>query len=91
MLPRMCARNSHLVPMRWMSSPSPRFPLIEHYKSSWPEMTPRATITPQNLPVRTIPDSVLRFEMSAAYDQGSSLFYSHMKVNPADFKVILKV
>ena len=34
---------------------------------------------------------MLRFEMSATYEQGSSLFYPHMKMNPSDFKVIVRV
>ena len=71
-------------------------PLVQNFRTSWPEPAPlkikvnEHTIQ-QHLPERTVSDDVLRYEMTASYDQGSALFYSHMKMNPADFKVIVRV
>ncbi len=79
-----------------LSNSASTTPLIESYRSSWPENKPKTVpisddVIKRQLPARTVSDDVLCFEMSATYDQGSSLFYPHMKTNPADFKVILKV
>jgi hypothetical protein len=71
-------------------------PLVEQFRTSWPEATPKSVpvsneFLKAKLPERTVSEDILRFEMSATYDPGSSLFYAHMKTNPADFKVIVKV
>lgn len=71
-------------------------PLVQNFRTSWPEPAPLNikvddNTIQQHLPERTVPDDVLRYEMTASYDQGSALFYSHMKMNPADFKVVMKV
>lgn len=41
--------------------------------------------------MRTIPDSKLRFQTKSTFSVGSSIFYPHLKFNPADFKVALVV
>lgn len=45
----------------------------------------------EKLPPRTVPDSDLRFSFSMSFEAGSSVKYTHLKMNPADFKVSLKV
>mmetsp|Transcript_22365 Transcript_22365/g.37407 ORF Transcript_22365/g.37407 Transcript_22365/m.37407 type:complete len:185 (+) Transcript_22365:56-610(+) len=67
-------------------------PLIENYRSSWPDPIPdKPAHTLLDLPKRTVPDKVLRFQFTANFSSGGSIFYSHLKTNPADFKVIMKV
>jgi len=71
-------------------------PLVEQFRTSWPDVAPQSIpvsneLLKAKLPTRTVSEDILRFEMSATYDPGSSLFYAHMKTNPADFKVIVKV
>jgi hypothetical protein len=65
--------------------------LIDKYRNTWPDPQPVVDKSEPVLPPRTIPDSVLRFKLSASFDVGSSLFYSHVKFHPADFKVTLFV
>ena len=43
------------------------------------------------LPPRTVPDSALRFRFKASFDAGSAIHYKHLQINPADFKVVMKV
>jgi hypothetical protein len=79
-------------------SPAAAVPLLEQYRPRWPQL-PMDTPAEKDefngiLPIpetRTIPASVLRFQMSATFAHGSSLIYEHMSFNPADFKVGLKV
>ena len=71
-------------------------PLIEHFRSRWPH-APIPTIpsgSNDNLTIpkqRMVPTSVLRFSFTATFGHGSSIYYSHLSYNPADFKVALKV
>mmetsp|Transcript_13516 Transcript_13516/g.20305 ORF Transcript_13516/g.20305 Transcript_13516/m.20305 type:complete len:172 (+) Transcript_13516:173-688(+) len=68
-------------------------PYIQHYRNTWPETVntlPQHVPEPE-LPPRTVPDSVLRFELTGRFDTGASIFYPHMNSHPADFKVALKV
>lgn len=79
-----------------VAKPPASAPLVENFRTSWPEAKPSTVSVSsesvqEKLPPRTVSDDDLRFEMSATYDPGSSLFYDHMKMNPADFKVVLKV
>ena len=66
-------------------------PLIEHFRPKWPEP---ATLKFNDaakgvMPQRTVPDRVLRFKLTATLTHGQSIYYRHMKFNPADFKVIM--
>jgi hypothetical protein len=45
----------------------------------------------ENIPPRTVAEEHLSFGMKATLDLGSSIFFPHLKVNPADLKVILSV
>ena len=66
-------------------------PLIEHFRPKWPEPTVlKFKDTAKDiLPHRTVPDSALRFKLTATLTHGQSIYYSHMKFNPADFKVTM--
>lgn len=76
--------NSHV------SSKSP-IPLIENYRSRWPQPSIAAEIKNIDLPKRTVPDECLEFEVKSSFEQGSAIFYPHLQFNPADFKVKLRV
>ena len=65
-------------------------PLIENYRPTWP-FAPQSKAEDVVVPPRTVDDSKLHFEMKATFDHGIALFYPHLKFNPADFKVKLKV
>jgi hypothetical protein len=41
--------------------------------------------------LRTVPDSVLKFKLTARFDLGTSIYYPHLKFHPADCKVALYV
>ena len=67
-------------------------PLIEHYRSSWPDINPdKPAAKVLDLPNRTVPDHALNFSFSASFSNGSAFFYPHMKTNPADNKVVMTV
>jgi hypothetical protein len=66
-------------------------PLLEKYRPLWPDADFQKGQTPPELPERTIPDSVLNFEMQATFQQGTALFYPHLSHNPADIKVKVHV
>ena len=67
-------------------------PLIEHYRSAWPDvLKDKPSAEMPELPKRTVPDDLLRFNFTAHFDAGGAFFYPHLKTNPADFKVRLKV
>lgn len=89
-------RRLSTVAIKNASHPESFTPLVEKFRTSWPDAAPKSiSITNEllkaKLPERTVSEDILRFEMSATYDPGSSLFYAHMKTNPADFKVIVRV
>lgn len=75
------------------NSPRSPAPLIESFKTTWPApaLSPAAAAAAPALPKRTVPDHKLRFQLKASFSQGSSIFYPHLKFNPADFKVGLVV
>lgn len=66
-------------------------PFIENYRPRWP--APELFLSQEeiNIPKRTVPDEVLKFEMTATMAHGQAIRYPHMEFNPADFKVILYV
>lgn len=70
-------------------------PLIQHLRSTWPDAPP--TVNSNNerpseeLPPRTVADDKLSFQMRTSYLHARDIFYSHMKINPADYKVALFV
>ena len=73
-------------------------PLIEHYQPRWPKLPitkPAATGEFSGIMAipahRAIPAKALRFEMTATFSHGASIYYEHMTFNPCDFKVGLKV
>jgi hypothetical protein len=76
------------------NSPNATIPLVEHYRSTWPEPQPlveegkKIIIKP---PIRTIGDDKLVFTLKSSFDHGSSIFFPHLKFNPADYKVALQV
>lgn len=72
--------------------PKSSTPLIEHYRSSWPDaLSERTVASLPALPKRTVPDDALKFHFTAHFKSGGALFYPHLKTNPADFKVALTV
>jgi hypothetical protein len=86
---RSAARMSSVV---FHNDPTSPTPLVEHYRSSWPDPVPdRPSSSVASLPPRTVPDSKLRFSFTAHFSSGGSFFYPHLKTNPADFKVSMKV
>lgn len=67
-------------------------PLIENYRSTWPDPEYQAPANIlESLPKRTVPDSVLKFRMTASFGHGSSIFYPHIATHPADCKVRMQV
>lgn len=79
-------------------NPAAAVPLLEQYRPRWPQLPIEKPAEKDEfigiLPIpetRTIPASVLRFQMSATFAHGTSIIYEHMSFNPADFKVGLKV
>lgn len=82
-----CASNVPYHHDRTSSSP-----LIEHYRSAWPDVRPDVPEDVQiELPERTIPDEHLRFNFTTTFSPGGSYFFTHLESNPADFKVLMKV
>jgi hypothetical protein len=84
-----------ISPHQTRSSPKP---LVEHYRPTWPE--PPLPPVPEKGEIdglfplaetREIPASVLRFQMQATFSNGNSIFYKHLSINPADYKVGLLV
>jgi len=68
--------------------------IVENVTSSWmtnPNANQKVKGTTPPLPTRTVPDSVLKFKLSTSFDHGSAIFFPHLKMNPADFKVALNV
>lgn len=77
------------LPIHGERSPTP---LVENYANSWPAPLPSAAYpTALAAPVRTIPDSKLRFQTKSTFATGGSIYYPHLKFHPADFKVAVVV
>mmetsp|Transcript_11041 Transcript_11041/g.15233 ORF Transcript_11041/g.15233 Transcript_11041/m.15233 type:complete len:183 (-) Transcript_11041:3-551(-) len=81
-------------------SPNASAPLIQAYRPLWPDPeyfrgsvieSSTESLPAVNLPPRTIPDSALRFTFKTTFQPGSAISYTHLRINPADFKVSLKV
>ncbi len=66
-------------------------PLIEKYRPVWPDADFAKLSHPVKTLPRTIPDSVLNFELTASLEHGSAIFYPHLPSNPADIKAKLRV
>ena len=71
-------------------------PLIQHFRSTWPDVLQHSSSAPEldaalQIPRRTVPDDKLRFQMRTSFNHGTDIFYPHMKIHPADFKVSLLV
>lgn len=73
------------------TSRSSQRPLVQFFRTSWPDPAPAAPAAEAVLPKRTVPDDVLQFTLKASTQHGSAIFYPHMKMNPADRKVRLDV
>lgn len=76
------------------NSPNASIPLIEHYRSSWPEPQPIVEEGADKMiipPIRTVSDDKLVFTLKSSFNHGNSIFYPHLKFNPADYKVALQV
>jgi hypothetical protein len=76
------------------NSPTSSAPLVQHFRPRWPE--PELAVVPPDAALklpeqRTVSEKVLRFQMSATFSHGTSIFYPHLKFNPADIKVSVKV
>lgn len=75
-------------------SPNASAPLLEHYRSSWPDANidrAEEEAVVEQLPPRTVPDKCLRFEYTAVFRTGEELYYKHLPVNPENFKVKMRV
>ena len=67
-------------------------PSIQNLKKTWPYPKPLISSPIDiNLTDRTVLNSNIRSQMSASFNKGSSIFYSHLKFNPADYKVSIVV
>jgi hypothetical protein len=66
-------------------------PLVENFRSVWPDPSHQLQGEPLNLPPRTVLDSALRFRFTATFSHGIDLFYPHLKCHPSDFKVLMFV
>jgi hypothetical protein len=73
------------------NNPNAKSPLIDQYRPVWPDQDFSVSSKPATLPKRTIPDDVLNFKLSATFTPGSSIFYPHLSINPADLKVVMTV
>jgi hypothetical protein len=65
-------------------------PLLEKYRPVWPD-SDFGKGNVEELPLRSVPQEDLKFQLTASFENGSSLFYPHLPHNPADFKVKLSV
>jgi hypothetical protein len=84
--------GKNILPVFERQNANAQMPLLQYYRSSWPDGKPE-TKSPLDakLPPRTVPDSALRFELCASYKKGMAVMYSHLPINPADYKVALRV
>ncbi len=69
-------------------------PIFQQYRSIWPNadnFTHATNTTVPELPIRTVKEENLKFTMKSSFHPGSSVFYPHLKINPADAKVKMEV
>jgi hypothetical protein len=84
--------GNNILPVFERQSANAQMPLLQYYRSSWPDGKPDTKFPlDAKLPPRTVPDSALRFELSASSKKGMAVLYSHLPINPADYKVALWV
>lgn len=87
--------SSSTIKINHVNAASASIPLICSYRPRWPQPPLHGSAGNKmesiNVPDRTVPDSALRFKLNANFDHGSGILYPHLKFNPADFKVIMKV
>ncbi len=87
-----CKRSmTTIVDLKKHTSPASIKPLAEFYRNTWPDPTPGPQVPKVELPTRTIPENVLKFKFRLSLEHGSSIFFPHLKTNPADRKVTLEV
>jgi hypothetical protein len=77
--------------------PNAAVPLMQKVRSTWPDVSHHSAVSsleednaPQ-LPPRTVPDDKLSFRMRVSYTHGTDIYFPHMKIHPADYKVALFV
>lgn len=84
-----------LVDMGRYNNPNSKAPLVEKYRPLWPDVdftalskgeTDDVTLLP-----RTVDPTKLIFDIKMTLKTGTSVFYPHLKTNPADCKVALTV
>lgn len=66
-------------------------PLLERARNVWPDPDYQLIGTKLDIPARTVPESALRWGMTASFTNANVIVYPHLKINPADVKVIMKV
>jgi len=65
--------------------------VVQTKRPTWLDFQYEDVDTPAPAPPKTVDDSALQFEMTATFNEGSAIFYPHLKINPADAKVKLTV
>ena len=88
---RQLVKNSQLFSTLSAHTKNSNAPLLERARNVWPDPEYQLIGTPLNIPARTVPESALRWKMTASFINASVIVYPHLKVNPADAKVILLV
>ena len=93
-------RASHQIFHDHVKKNSP-LPLMQNVRSSWPDavnhplITTSAASSPDGaakiIPPRTVSEDKLSFRMRTSFTHGTDIFYPHMQINPADYKVALFV
>ena len=75
------------------TSPGSNKPLIEYYRTRWPDAAPETTeaVEAVKLPTRTVPEECSMFTFKFSNQPGTTIFYPHLKTNPKDRKVTLEV
>ena len=79
-------------------TPTASAPLVQHYRPRWPKLPiTKPAEEGEFLGIMPVPEAraidpkVLKFEMTATFAHGSSIYYEHMLIHPSDFKVRLRV
>jgi hypothetical protein len=102
-LKRMTFGRNVIIPRSLTSSINKNYlnvdsvPYVENYRSSWPDLSYYAmnnnNVNDLAKPEfqRTVPNDALSFKMNASLVRGRAEVYRHLKYNPTDFKVSMKV
>ena len=88
---KICLKTKRNLSIHAHNNSRASIPLLEHYRSTWPEVPMSKEIEEKVLPPRTVPSDALRFQLTATFDHGNAVFYPHLKFHPADYKVIMWV